>query len=195
MSTLIQPQPSDSQALRLGRVTETSEIADLACELRDEGFGDTITYSKKVFIPLTQLCRDVCHYCTFAQTPRHLESAYLTLDEVIAVARNGAAMGCKEALFTLGEKPELRYRVAREWLEEQGFSSTIEYLGEAARRVLEETSVLPHLNPGNLTEEELILPCARLHRQWESCLSPFPIDSPKKGCRTMAHQTRSQKFD
>lgn len=156
MSSSIRPQPSDSQALRLSSVTDTSEIAELACSLRDDGFGDTITYSKKVFIPLTQLCRDVCHYCTFAQTPRHLESAYLSIDEVIAVAESGARMGCKEALFTLGEKPELRYRVAREWLDSNGFSSTVEYMEEAARRVLGETGLLPHLNPGNLTEEELI---------------------------------------
>ena len=85
----------------------------------------------------------------------HLESAYMSIDEVIAVAENGARMGCKEALFTLGEKPEMRYRVAREWLDSGGFSSTVEYMEEAARRVLEETGLLPHLNPGNLTEEEL----------------------------------------
>lgn len=155
MNSSIRPRPPDSQAIGLETVTDTSEIADLACSLRDDGFGDTITYSKKVFIPLTQLCRDVCHYCTFAQTPRHLDSAYMSIDEVIAVARNGAEMGCKEALFTLGEKPELRYRVAREWLDDHGFSSTVEYMREAARRVLEETGLLPHLNPGNLTEEEL----------------------------------------
>ncbi|MXW52633.1 MAG: 7,8-didemethyl-8-hydroxy-5-deazariboflavin synthase subunit CofH [Gammaproteobacteria bacterium] len=155
MSFSIQPKPNDEQALRLESVSDTSEIAQLACTLRDLGFGDTITYSKKVFIPLTQLCRDVCHYCTFAQTPRHLESVYLSPEEVIDVARSGAEMGCKEALFTLGEKPELRYRAAREWLESHGYSSTIEYLGGAAKRVLEETGLLPHLNPGNLTTEEL----------------------------------------
>lgn len=157
MSLSIQPKPTDEQALNLEGVTDTSEIVRLARALRDEGFGDTITYSKKVFIPLTQLCRDVCHYCTFAQTPRHLESAYLSLEEVVEVARNGAEMGCKEALFTLGEKPELRYRAAREWLENHGYSSTIEYLGEAAKSVMEETGLLPHLNPGNLTSAELTL--------------------------------------
>lgn len=155
MSFLIQALPSDERALDLASVTDTAEIAELARPLRDEGFGNTITYSRKVFIPLTQLCRDVCHYCTFAQTPRHLESAYLSLDEVVDIARNGAEMGCKEALFTLGEKPELRYRAAREWLDSHGYSSTIEYLREAAQRVLLETGLLPHLNPGNLGEEEL----------------------------------------
>ena len=122
--------------------------------VREHARGRLITYSPKVFIPLTKLCRDVCHYCTFAKPPRRGERAYMTLDEVLEVARAGEATGCREALFTLGDKPELRYRAAREELAAMGFGSTIEYLAEAARTVLDETSLLPHLNPGVLTRDD-----------------------------------------
>ena len=130
--------------------------------VRDARTGPLVTYSPKVFIPLTKLCRDVCHYCTFARPPRRGERAYLNLDEVLEVARAGERAGCREALFTLGDKPELRYRAAREELEALGFGSTIEYLAVAARTVLEETSLLPHLNPGVLTaaDFELLRPVA-----------------------------------
>src|SRR3954469_11472194 len=131
-------------------------LAD-ARRLRDEGHGRLVTYSPKVFIPLTTLCRDVCHYCTFAKPPRRGERAYLPLDEVLAIARAGAAAGCREALFTLGDKPELRYRVARDELAELGCTTTIEYLARAAALVLEETGLLPHLNPGVLTREDFAL--------------------------------------
>ncbi len=114
-----------------------------------------VTYSPKVFIPLTKLCRDVCHYCTFAAPPKRGERAYLTIDEVLDVARAGAAAGCHEALFTLGDKPELRYRAAREELAELGCATTLEYLVRAAGAVLEETGLLPHLNPGILTADDL----------------------------------------
>src|SRR6266702_1417144 len=123
------------------------EVCAEARELRAEGHGLLVTYSPKVFIPLTKLCRDVCHYCTFARPPRRGERAYMTIDEVRDVARAGEAAGCREALFTLGDKPELRYRAARDELAALGFASTLEYLAEAARVVLEETSLLPHLNP------------------------------------------------
>jgi FO synthase len=116
--------------------------------------GRLITYSPKVFIPLTKLCRDVCHYCTFAHPPRRGERAYLTLDEVLEIARAGARAGCREALFTLGDKPELRYKTAREELAELGCATTLEYLEQAARAVLEETGLLPHLNPGVLTADD-----------------------------------------
>jgi FO synthase len=116
--------------------------------------GRLITYSPKVFIPLTKLCRDVCHYCTFAHPPRRGERAYLTLDEVLEIARAGARAGCREALFTLGDKPELRYKAAREELAELGCATTLEYLERAARAVLEETGLLPHLNPGVLTADD-----------------------------------------
>jgi FO synthase len=114
-----------------------------------------VTYSPKVFIPLTTLCRDVCGYCTFARPPRRGERAYLTEDEALAIARAGAAAGCREALFTLGDKPELRYKVAREELRELGCETTLEYLARCARLVLEETGLLPHLNPGVMTRAEL----------------------------------------
>ena len=147
--------PSDEQALALAGEQDTRLLADVAASVRDRGFYNVVTYSRKVFIPLTHLCRDVCHYCTFAQTPKKLKAPFLTIDEVLEIARSGAAMGCKEALFTLGEKPELRYKAAREALAEMGFSTTLEYLHHAAQRVLEETGLLPHLNPGNMTQAEL----------------------------------------
>src|SRR5947209_14347289 len=119
-----------------------------ARELRSEGHGRLVTYSPKLFIPLTKLCRDVCHYCTFAHPPRRGERAFMTLDEVLELARAGAAAGCREALFTLGDKPELRYRVAREELSALGCETTIEYLARAAGAVLEDAGLLPHANPG-----------------------------------------------
>src|SRR5919204_6030403 len=115
-------------------------LADLCAEaraLRGEGHGQLVTYSPKVFIPLTKLCRDVCHYCTFARPPRRGEPAYMTIDEVLAVARAGEAAGCREALFTLGDKPELRYRAAREELSALGYARTLKYLARAAQAVLE----------------------------------------------------------
>jgi FO synthase len=123
--------------------------------LRAEGHGSLVTYSPKVFIPLTKLCRDVCHYCTFARPPRRGERAYMTIDEVLAVARAGVARGCREALFTLGDKPELRYRVAREELAALGCETTLEYLARAAEAVLDETGLLPHLNPGVMTVDDI----------------------------------------
>ncbi len=118
---------------------------------REARTGRLVTYSPKVFIPLTKLCRDVCHYCTFARPPRRGERAYMSIEEVLEVARAGERSGCREALFTLGDKPELRYRAAREELAALGFATTLEYLAEAARAVLEQTSLLPHLNPGVLS--------------------------------------------
>ena len=131
------------------------ELCAEARVLRDEGHGRLVTFSPKVFIPLTKLCRDVCHYCTFARPPRRGEHAYLTIDEVLAIARAGAAAGCREALFTLGDKPELRYRAAREELAALGCKTTLEYLHRAAAAVLEETGLLPHLNPGVMTRDDI----------------------------------------
>src|SRR5438105_8658674 len=126
-----------------------------AREVREVERGRLVTYSPKVFIPLTKLCRDVCHYCTFARPPRRGERAYMSIGEVVAVARAGAARGCREALFTLGDKPELRYRVAREELAALGCATTLEYLGRAADAVLDETGLLPHLNPGVITVDDI----------------------------------------
>src|SRR5437763_965025 len=133
----------------------TGELLEAARELRRRGNGSLVTFSPKVFIPLTMLCRDVCGYCTFAKPPRRGERAYMTPDEVLAVAEAGAAAGCHEALFTLGDKPELRYRAAREELAELGFPSTAAYLAHCAGLVLRETGLLPHANPGVLDDAEL----------------------------------------
>ena len=114
-----------------------------------------VTFSPKVFVPLTTLCRDVCGYCTFARPPRRGERAFMTEDEVVAIAAAGAAAGCTEALFTLGDKPELRYKVARTELAGLGCETTLQYLARCARRVLDETGLLPHLNPGVMTRAEL----------------------------------------
>ncbi len=143
-----------AEALALARLP-ASALLGPAQELRARGHGTRVTFSPKVFIPLTKLCRDVCHYCTFAQPPRRGERAYLTPDEVLEIARAGAAAGCHEALFTLGDKPELRYRAAREELAGLGCETTIEYLVRAAGLVLEETGLLPHANPGVLRAEDV----------------------------------------
>ncbi|MDZ4862370.1 MAG: 7,8-didemethyl-8-hydroxy-5-deazariboflavin synthase CofG, partial [Gemmatimonadota bacterium] len=131
-----------------------AELLAGAAARRDAGHGTLITYSRKVFIPLTELCRDVCHYCTYAKTPRRLATAYLSPEQVLAIARAGQAAGCHEALFTLGDKPELRYRVAREALAKLGYASTVDYLQAMAALVRKETGLLPHLNPGVLTLDE-----------------------------------------
>src|SRR4051812_15583874 len=135
--------------------TPLEELCAEARRLRDVGHGSLVTYSPKVFVPLTTLCRDVCGYCTFARPPRRGERAYMTLDEVLAIARAGAAAGCREALFTLGDKPELRYRAAREELAGLGCETTLEYLHRAAAAVVDETGLLPHLNPGVMSHEDL----------------------------------------
>src|SRR6266550_8740558 len=141
----------------------TAELLDLslddlrarAAEVRDRAHGRRVTFSPKVFIPLTQLCRDRCGYCTFAQPPARLEHPYLSPDEVLAIARHGAEAGCHEALFTLGERPELRYSGAAEWLRDNGYETTVDYLVAMCRLVLEETGLLPHANAGALHPEEL----------------------------------------
>jgi FO synthase len=135
----------------------SGELTARAAARRDAGHGTLITYSRKVFLPLTQLCRDSCHYCTFAQPPRRLKSPYLSIEEAVAVAAEGARLGCKEALFTLGERPELRYRAAREWLTAQGFESTLHYLAQAAAAVRDQTGLLPHINAGCMTSAEMAM--------------------------------------
>ncbi len=135
----------------------TAELLGRAAARRDALFGTRVTYSPKVFVPLTTLCRDRCGYCTFAESPRTARAPYMTPEEVLAVARQGAAAGCHEALFTLGEAPELRYPEARAWLDAHGHASTVSYLAEVAGLVLEETGLLPHANAGALAGEELAL--------------------------------------
>lgn len=150
----------EATALLAATGAQLDELLALAGALRDAGLRDAgrpgvITYSRKVFIPLTRLCRDRCHYCTFATVPGRLPAAYLDRDEVLAIARAGAAQGCKEALFTLGDRPEERWPAARQWLDERGYDSTVDYLRACAIAVLEETGLLPHLNPGVLSWAEL----------------------------------------
>ncbi|MPY72819.1 MAG: 7,8-didemethyl-8-hydroxy-5-deazariboflavin synthase subunit CofH [Alphaproteobacteria bacterium] len=141
--------------LALAEVNDTAALTQAAARLRDAGHPVAFSYSRKVFIPLTQLCRDVCHYCTFAHPPRKGQRAYMTRDEVLAVARAGAAAGCKEALFTLGDKPELRYAIVRQELAALGHDTTISYLAEMADAVFEETGLFPHVNPGVLTRDDI----------------------------------------
>ena len=143
---------ADRPALRHHlEATPLEALLAQARAVRDGAFGETLTYSRKVFVPLTQLCRDVCHYCTFAKAPRGLHQAYLSPDQVLDIARAGAETGCKEALFTLGDKPELRYSAARRALDDLGFATTVDYLAHVAGRVLKETGLLPHINAGVLT--------------------------------------------
>jgi FO synthase len=143
------------EALRLAEVSDLAALMDAAARRRDRAHGALVSYSRKVFIPLTKLCRDVCHYCTFAQTPRNNEPAFLSREAALAIARAGRDAGCNEALFTLGDKPELRYRSARLALKDLGHDTTLSYLAEVARLVFEETGLLPHLNPGLLGAADL----------------------------------------
>jgi len=131
------------------------DLMALARGVRDDAYGRRVTYSPKVFIPLTMLCRDRCGYCTFAKAPAHVGSPYLSLDEVLDIARAGRAAGCHEALFTLGEGPEDRYPAAAEWLADHGYDSTVAYLAAACAAVLEETGLLPHANAGALGRDDL----------------------------------------
>jgi FO synthase len=146
---------SQADALALAECDDLPALMRVAAQLRDTGHGGLISYSRKVFIPLTQLCRDVCHYCTFAHPPRRGERVYLDRDAVLEIARAGAKAGCHEALFTLGDKPELRYSAAREELAALGHETTLAYLAEMAGLVLKETGLLPHLNPGLLNRDDL----------------------------------------
>jgi FO synthase len=146
---------SADEALALADASDLAALMPVAAALRDRGHGPLVSYSKKVFIPLTQLCRDVCHYCTFAHPPRRGEAVYLDAEQVLGIARAGAQAGCKEALFTLGDKPELRYGAAREALARLGHPTTLSYLAEMSALVLKETGLLPHLNPGVMTPAEI----------------------------------------
>ena len=151
---------AEATVLLGARDAALTELCRIAAGVRDAGLRQAgrpgvVTYSRKVFVPLTRLCRDRCHYCTFVTVPGRLPAPYLERDEVLDIARAGAAQGCKEALFTLGDRPEQRWPVAREWLAERGYDSTLDYLRACAIAVLEETGLLPHLNPGVLSWAEL----------------------------------------
>ncbi len=154
---LLHSHPVDPSLVDVVSTSSLSDVMTHARAIRDRHHGTRITYSPKVFIPLTMLCRDKCGYCTFAQPPARLEKPYLLPDEVLAIARSGARLGCHEALFTLGERPELRYNVAADWLKANGYDSTVHYLHDMAQLVLTETGLLPHANAGALYRDELSL--------------------------------------
>lgn len=150
----------DAEALLWARGADFERLLALAGETRDAGDAPrTVTYSRKVFIPLTTLCRDRCHYCVFVDTPAQLQKlhkpTYMSPEQVLTVARQGAALGCKEALLTLGDRPEERWPEARAWLDEHGYASTLDYVGAMARLITAETGLLAHLNPGVMTRDEL----------------------------------------
>lgn len=147
--------PSPEEALALAGFSDVPALSSIAEDLCLAGHGTKVTFSKKVFIPLTKLCRDVCHYCTFAEAPRQSRRPYLLHDDVLEIARSGAGAGCKEALFTLGDKPELRYEAARDALAALGHATTHSYLEACARLVVKETGLLPHLNPGVMDEDTI----------------------------------------
>ncbi len=142
--------------LRLLESVPADDLAPLAARVAMADHGQHVSFSRKVFIPLTQLCRDVCHYCTFAKAPRALGAPFLSIDEVVAIAEAGKALGCREALFTLGDQPELRYAAARNWLDEHGYASTLDYLEAAASAVVKQTGLLPHLNPGLMSRDTIL---------------------------------------
>ena len=155
----------DAELLLQVRGDDLERLFDVASRLRDEGLErlgrpGVITFSKKVFLPITNLCRDRCHYCIFVDTPGKLakkgKSLYMSPEQIVAVARQGAAMGCKEALFTLGDRPEERWDDARAWLDEHGYTSTLHYVQEMAALVLKETGLLPHMNPGVMSHDEML---------------------------------------
>ncbi len=155
---------AEAAVLLAARGDDLTALCAAAARVRDAGLvaagrPAVVTYSPKVFVPVTRLCRDRCHYCTFVTVPGLLErdgqAPYLTPDEILRVVRDGAALGCTEALFTLGDRPEERWQEARTWLEEQGYASTLEYVRAMAVLVLEETGLLPHLNPGVMSWQEL----------------------------------------
>lgn len=148
---------AETEVRMLAEYDDLPVLLKTASQLRESAHHQLISYSRKVFIPLTQLCRDVCHYCTFAHPPVRGQRVYLNRDEVLAIARAGAEAGCKEALFTLGDKPERRYKSAARELGEYGHETTLSYLAEMAELVLRETGLLPHMNPGVMTAEEIAM--------------------------------------
>ena len=160
-----------------------------AARLRDVGHGNVVSYSRKVFIPLTRLCRDTCRYCTFVRGPRAVGAPYLTPEQVLKIARAGVAARCQEALFTLGDKPELKYQTARRALERLGYRTTIDYLAAMAGLVLRETGLLPHVNPGVMSEAEI----ATLRRVSVSQGLMLETASPRLGRRGGPHHGSPDK--
>jgi FO synthase len=157
LKQFLERRPTIAEALSLAEIADSITLIPLAAQLRDIGHGNIISYSRKIFIPLTKLCRDFCHYCTFAKTPAGGKQVlnFMTAEEVLQLVKQGEASGCKEALFTLGDKPELRYRVAKEELASLGHKSTLSYLAEIAELVISKSSLLPHINAGTMSTEDL----------------------------------------
>jgi FO synthase len=147
---------SDCLSFLTAHQDTTQEICAAAADMRNQAKGSTVTFSPKVFIPLTQMCRDFCGYCTFRKDPQQAgNNPFMTPEQVLDVANSGAALGCTEALFTLGERPEQRYPEAKEWLEHRGFKTTLEYLTHVCELVVQETDMLPHANPGTMARREI----------------------------------------
>ena len=147
---------SDCLSFLAAHQNTTQEICAAAADMRNQAKGSTVTFSPKVFIPLTQMCRDFCGYCTFRKDPQQAgNDLFMTPEQVLDVANSGAALGCTEALFTLGERPEQRYPEAKEWLEHRGFKTTLEYLTHVCELVVQETDMLPHANPGTMARREI----------------------------------------
>ena len=148
-------EPDEAYQMALSEPEELAHLCRAASIVRDNGKGRDVSFSPKVFIPLTRLCRDFCGYCTFRQAPSEAHALYMSPEEVLAVAKAGERLGCTEALFTLGERPEQRYSEAKEWLQHHGYRTTLEYLRDACQMVLLETSLLPHANPGTMSYREM----------------------------------------
>ena len=151
----VERRPTLEEAYLLAGSKNLKSLTQIASKIRDRGHGNIISYSRKIFVPLTKLCRDVCHYCTFSRDPLQNQQSYMKPEEVMELVHEGEKYGCKEALFTLGDKPELRYSKARKDLNQLGHHSTLSYLYEIAGRVLQETSLLPHINAGVMCREDL----------------------------------------
>ncbi len=149
--------PADGVALIDASPAELPAILETAAAMRDAGKGRTITYSRKVFLPLTNLCRDDCGYCTFKRDPGQSGAHTMSLDQMLEVCRAGARLGCKEALLSLGDKPEARFPEHRAWLRARGYRTTMDYLAAACRAIVAETSLLPHANPGLMSERDLVV--------------------------------------
>ncbi|MBF8267458.1 MAG: Radical domain protein [Dehalococcoidia bacterium] len=148
--------PQEAHLLAAAAPEHLAALCRAASLIRERGKGHVVTFSPKVFIPLTRLCRDLCGYCTFRQNPQEATQLYMDTDQVLEVARAGQQLGCSEALFTLGERPEQRYAEAKTWLARRGYRTTLDYLHQACRLVLEETALLPHGNPGTMSRREMI---------------------------------------
>ena len=147
----------DSEAYVLSRIREDylSELSDVASQIRDHLKGKQISFSPKVFIPLTRMCRDYCGYCTFRADPSDLEHLYLSKEQILDLAKKAESLGCTEALFTLGERPELKYKEAKIWLNDRGYKTTLEYLSDMTQMVMPQTSLFPHANPGTMSTREM----------------------------------------